>query len=105
MNIDRLLEILTFLLQNDRVSAPYLAAKLGVNRRTIIRDIEILCQAGIPVFTYRGVGGGIAIAKDFKFDYSVLTTGELGGIIAALKGVGSSPERSRMVQTPDKMRG
>lgn len=89
MKLDRLLGILTVLLQTDRVTAPYLAEKFEVTRRTIGRDIDALCQAGIPVVTYQGANGGIGIAEGFKLDKSVLTAEELSGIIAALKGLGS----------------
>jgi len=69
-----------------------LAEKFEVNRRTINRDIDSLCQAGIPVVTHQGTGGGISIAEGFKLDKSVLTADELSGIIAALKGIGSVSE-------------
>jgi predicted DNA-binding transcriptional regulator YafY len=48
MKLDRLLGILTVLLQNDRMTAPELAEKFEVSRRTIGRDIDSLCMAGIP---------------------------------------------------------
>lgn len=103
MKLDRLLGILTILLQNDRVTAPELAEKFEVNRRTIGRDIDTLCQAGIPIVTHQGAGGGIAIAEGFKLDKSVLTADELSGIIAALKGLGSVSERSNFERTLDKL--
>ena len=103
MKLNRLLGILTILLQNDRVTAPYLAEKFEVNRRTIGRDIDILCQAGIPIVTHQGVGGGISIAEGFRLDKSVLTTDELSGIIAALKGIGSVSEHSQIERTLDKL--
>jgi predicted DNA-binding transcriptional regulator YafY len=103
MKLDRLLGILTILLQNDRVSAPFLADKFEVNRRTIGRDVDALCQAGIPVITHQGAGGGISIAKGFKLDKSVLTTDELSGIIAAIKGLGSVSEQTQIERTLDKL--
>lgn len=103
MKLDRLLGILTVLLQNDRVTAPYLAQKFEVTRRTIGRDIDALCQAGIPIVTHQGGGGGISIAEGFKLDKSVLTIDELSGIITALKGLGSVSERSRIERTLDKL--
>lgn len=103
MKIDRLLGILTILLQNDRVTAPYLAEKFEVTRRTIGRDIDTLCQAGIPIVTHQGGGGGISIAEGYKLDKSVLTTEELSGIIAALKGIGSVSEESRTERILDKL--
>ena len=103
MKLDRLIGILTVLLQNDRVTAPYLAEKFEVNRRTIGRDIDALCQAGIPIITHQGTGGGISIADGFKLDKHVLTTSELSGIIAALKGLGSVSEQSHIERTLEKL--
>ncbi|MCL2579865.1 MAG: YafY family transcriptional regulator [Oscillospiraceae bacterium] len=103
MKLDRLLGILTVLLQTERVTAPELAEKFEVNRRTIGRDIDALCQAGIPIVTHQGTGGGISIAEGFKLDKSVLTAGELSGIIAALKGIGSVSSGPRIARTLDKL--
>ena len=103
MKIDRLLGILTVLLQNERTTAPELAQKFEVNRRTIGRDIDSLCQAGIPIVTQQGAGGGISIADGFKLDKSVLTADELSGIIAALKGIGSVSNQSQIERTLDKL--
>ena len=103
MKLDRLLGILTVLLQNERMTAPELAEKFEVNRRTIGRDIDTLCQAGIPIVTLQGNGGGISIAEGFRLDKSILTADELSGIIAALKGIGSVSEHSRIERTLDKL--
>jgi predicted DNA-binding transcriptional regulator YafY len=103
MKLDRLLGILTVLLQKERITAPELAAKFEVSRRTIGRDIDALCMAGIPVVTYQGSGGGLSIAEGFKLDKSVLTADELSGIIAALKGIGSVSEQSSIERTLDKL--
>ena len=103
MKLDRLMGILTVLLQQDRVTAPYLAQKFEVTRRTIGRDIDALCQAGIPVVTHQGTGGGISIAEGYKLDKRVLTTGELSDIVAALRGIGSVSEKSQIARTLDKL--
>ncbi|MCL2071975.1 MAG: YafY family transcriptional regulator [Oscillospiraceae bacterium] len=103
MKLDRLIGILTTLLQKEHTTAPELAAKFEVSRRTIGRDIDTLCQAGIPIVTMQGAGGGISIAEGFKLDKSVLTTDELSGIIAALKGIGSVSETSNIERILDKL--
>lgn len=54
MKLDRMIGILSILLQQKKVTAPYLAEKFEVSRRTINRDIEALCIAGIPLVTDRG---------------------------------------------------
>lgn len=61
MKIDRPIGILSILLQKEKVTAPELAERIEVSRRTINRDIENLCKEGIPISTTQGVGGGIRI--------------------------------------------
>jgi predicted DNA-binding transcriptional regulator YafY len=103
MRLDRLLGILTVLLQKDRVTAPELADRFEVSRRTIGRDVDALCMAGIPVVAHQGSGGGISIAEGFKLDKSVLTVDELSSMIAALKGIGSITEPTTIERTLDKL--
>jgi predicted DNA-binding transcriptional regulator YafY len=103
MKLDRLIGILTILLQNTRVTAPQLAERFEVSRRTIGRDIDALCQAGIPIATYQGEGGGISVAEGYKLDKSILTADELSTMIAALKGIGSVSEKSQIERTLDKL--
>ena len=66
MKIDRLIGILSILLQKENVTAPDLAKHFEVSRRTINRDIDALCQAGIPIVTKQGVNGGISIMDGFR---------------------------------------
>ena len=53
--------ILAAIQQKGKVTAPYLAKKFEVSRRTIMRDIEALCCAGFPIITEPGGGGGISL--------------------------------------------
>ncbi|MCL2236030.1 MAG: YafY family transcriptional regulator [Defluviitaleaceae bacterium] len=103
MKIDRLMGILTVLLQSKQVTALELARRFEVSRRTISRDIDALCQAGIPIITQQGFGGGISIVEGFKLDKSVLTAAELGDLIAALRGIGSVGNETRIQRTLDKL--
>jgi predicted DNA-binding transcriptional regulator YafY len=89
MKIDRLLGILTILLNNERVKAKDLAERFEVSIRTIHRDIENICIAGIPVVTYQGGGGGIGIAEGYKLDKRLLTNDELDNILIGLKSIES----------------
>ena len=89
MKIDRLLGILTVLMQREKVTAPELAAKFEVSRRTIQRDVEDICKAGIPVVTFQGGDGGISIAEGFKLDKTVISVDELQNIITGLKSIES----------------
>lgn len=89
MKIDRLIGILSILLQKDKITAPELAKKFEVSRRTINRDIEDLCKAGIPICTMQGVGGGISIMENYKMDRSLLTSKDMQGILAGLRSLDS----------------
>ena len=50
MKMERLIGILSILLQRERVTAPELAEQFEVSRRTIQRDIESLCRAGMEEY-------------------------------------------------------
>ena len=89
MKVYRLLEILTILLRRESVTAPLLAERLGVSERTIRRDVDDLCLAGVPVVTRQGTGGGISIAEGYKLDKRLLLPDELQSILAGLRGLDS----------------
>lgn len=89
MKIDRLIGIITILQQKGKVTAPYLAERFEVSRRTINRDIEEICRAGIPIVTTQGADGGIAIMDGFSLDTTVFTREELGAIFTGLQSLDS----------------
>ena len=89
MKIDRLIGILSVLLQEEKVTAPYLAQMFEVSRRTINRDIEDLCKAGIPISTVQGVGGGIRIMDGYRMDRTILTSKDMQVIMAGLRSLDS----------------
>ena len=61
MKIDRLIGILSVLLQEEKTTAPELAERFEVSRRTVNRDIEDLCKAGIPIRTAQGNSGYLPV--------------------------------------------
>lgn len=89
MKIERLIGIITTLQQHKTVTAPYLAKKFEVSRRTIQRDIDDICKAGIPIVTSQGSGGGIAIMEGFSIDTTLFTREELTAIFTGLKTLDS----------------
>ncbi len=103
MKIDRLIGILSILLQKDTVTAPYLADHFEVSRRTINRDIEDLCKAGIPIVTRQGTGGGISIMADYRMERTLLTTREMQDILAGLRSLDSINGTNRYGQLMEKL--
>lgn len=89
MKIDRLIGIITILLQNDKITAPELAERFEVSRRTINRDIDDICKAGIPIVCMQGYGGGISIESGYKLDKAVFTKEQLQAILYGLQGIDS----------------
>jgi len=105
MKIDRLIAIITVLQQNKKVTAPYLAKKFEVSRRTINRDIEDICRAGIPIVTAQGKDGGISIMEGFNLDTTVFTAEELQAIFTGLKSVESVSNASHAARLKSKISG
>ncbi len=103
MKTDRHIGILSVLLQKDTVTAPYLAEQFEVSRRTINRDIEDLCRAGIPIVTRQGVNGGISIMEDYKFDRTLFTQRDMQDILAGLRSLDSVNGTNRYGMLMEKL--
>ena len=105
MKIDRQIGIITALQRNKTDTASYLAEKFEVSRRTIIRDIEDICKAGIPIVTRQGKGGGISIMEGFALDTTVFTEQELSAIFTGLKSLDSVSDFSFSEKLANKIGG
>jgi predicted DNA-binding transcriptional regulator YafY len=76
MRSDRLLSILLILQAHGRLTAKQMASRLEVSERTILRDLDALSAAGVPVYAERGRQGGIALLPGYRTDVSGLTSDE-----------------------------
>lgn len=103
MKIDRLIGILSILLQQEKVTAPILAEKFEVSRRTINRDVEDICKAGIPLVTRQGQNGGISIMEGYKLDRTLLTSSDMQAVLAGLRSLDSVSQSSRYKQIMEKL--
>src|ERR1700747_2529127 len=64
----RLVGLLGLLQARARMTAAQLAAELEVSPRTVLRDIEALSAAGIPLYAVRGSQGGFELIDGFRSD-------------------------------------
>ena len=94
MKSERQLTLLSILLQKESITVSELSKKLEVSKRTIQRDIDTLAQAGIPIVSKQGLGGGISIVEGFKLDKTLLTDSEMAAILSGLRSLDSISNNS-----------
>jgi predicted DNA-binding transcriptional regulator YafY len=90
MKINRLLEIMTILLNQETITAKELANRFEVSLRTIYRDVDALSSAGVPVYTNRGKGGGISLLENFTLNKTLLSKSESESLLLSLKAMSAT---------------
>lgn len=103
MRADRLLAIMLLLQTRGKMTAQALAAEQGVSRRTILRDIEALSFAGIPIYAEGGHGGGIGLDENYRTNLTGLQEKEVRALFVASNaqilseiGLGDAAESSSL---------
>jgi predicted DNA-binding transcriptional regulator YafY len=86
MRADRLLQIMLLLQNNGKMTTRELAEALEVSDRTILRDMDALSAAGIPVISERGKTGGWKLIDRFRSSISGLTLDELKSLFILPSG-------------------
>lgn len=103
MKVERLYAITVYLLNHGLTSANELTKHFEVSLRTIQRDIDSLCIAGIPVVSLPGSNGGYEISEKYKLDNHFATSDDYSYILAALKGFVSATADANAANTLEKI--
>jgi predicted DNA-binding transcriptional regulator YafY len=84
MRASRLLRILLQLQNRGRLTSAQLAAELEVAPRTILRDVDALTEAGLPIIAYQGNQGGIALGFEYRTRLTGLAADEAEALAVIL---------------------
>ncbi len=98
MRAGRLVSVLLILQQRGRVTSAELACELEVSERTVLRDIDELSGAGVPIYATRGPGGGFQLLDAYRVDLTSPASGS-----AVDRGSGRA-RRARVRITPEGRR-
>ncbi len=77
--------IISYLIDQPKTTAKELSEKFQVNRRTIMRDLDDLTLAGIPLYCKKGKNGGIYLMDSVQMNKPPLSKRELESIEGSLK--------------------
>lgn len=85
MQIERLVQMVFYIVNHGHVTAKELSAFFNVSTRTIYRDINTLTIAGIPILSSKGTGGGISLMDGYTIDRSLLSREEQQRVFQGLQ--------------------
>lgn len=116
MRASRLLQILLILQNRGRQTSAALATELEVTPRTILRDVDAMTEAGLPIIVHQGNRGGIELGFNYRTRLTGLAQDEaeaLGILLnlpaPMLDAIGlqhaASRARAKLIESlPDKVR-
>lgn len=100
----RLFELLITLNTKHRFTAQELANEFSVSKRTILRDLHLLSEMGVPLFSSPGPNGGYTLIREQKLPAISLTPEEATGLLLSYKLLEDGPFTQEIISTITKIR-
>ncbi|MEA2573799.1 MAG: hypothetical protein QOH93_1097 [Chloroflexia bacterium] len=94
--IERLTATLLLLQEKPRTSNE-IARHFEVSKRTVLRDVQALCEMGVPVVSQDGAGGGYSLPSSYRLAPVPLTSNEAFLLLLALDSI------NRLADTPFRL--
>lgn len=115
MRADRLLTMMILLQNRQKMTTKELAHELGVSSRTVLRDMDALSIAGIPVVAERGKTGGWRLMDHFRSQLSGVKLEEMKSLFIlpsekiledlGLSSAGAAIREKLLATLPDSSKG
>lgn len=104
MKYEIMLKILFYLLSRGKTSAVNLASRFGISSRSVMRYIEAISLAGIPIISETGRNGGYYIADSYKITDGFMTAEEFEALISAADACNTQLREKNLSSAIDKLR-
>ena len=99
-----MVQIVSFAVFKKKVCLLYTSGYFEVSTRTIHRDLLDLSASGFPVVTRQGVGGGVSLLPNFRYNKSALSEDDMKVILAGIEGLATIDDSARMKTLLAKLR-
>ncbi|MBR2336581.1 MAG: YafY family transcriptional regulator [Clostridia bacterium] len=103
MKYETMLKILFLLLSKGKVSAKYIAQRFEISTRTVMRYLDTMSLANIPIIADTGRNGGFYIADSYKLPANFLTEREFNAVVSTLTSYNQNMNNQSINSAIDKL--
>ncbi len=103
MKYETMLKILFLLLSKGKVSAKYIAQRFEISTRTVMRYLDTMSLANIPIIADPGRNGGFYIANTYKLPANFLTEKEFNAVVSTLSSYNQNLQNNSINSAIDKL--